>query len=258
MDAGPAGTTITSHHQYVTDGMSASELDPAPMVMFNRWFQDALRAGVTEPEAMTLTTTSLPKAPAPASGSSGVNKSSWRIDAPRPSARTVLLKRADEQGFQFFTNYGSRKGEELAANPWCALTFYWPTMHRSVRVLGRAERLPRDVSKAYFDSRPVGSRIGAWASPQSQAIASRDALQELVHKAEKRFGVTSDASDETNVPLPDHWGGFLVIPDEIEFWTGRANRLHDRFRCVLPLTLTQLCPQPAFNGTCVGRIVLDD
>lgn len=209
------------------------------MAMFQKWFQHALEVGVPQPEAMTLSTTSLPQAPAPASSSSMQDKTKWSVSKPRPSARTVLLKGADDRGFYFYSNYTSRKGDELAANPWCSLSFYWPTLHRSVRVLGRAERVPKDVSQAYFDSRPIGSRIGAWASPQSQVIPSREALENLVAACEREF---KHPTEESKVPVPDHWGGYLVVPDEIEFWTGRNNRLHDRFRYVrdphsdLPLT----------------------
>jgi len=224
----PGGTQITSHHQYHTDGLDASELEPTPMAMFQKWFQAAVDAGVTEPEAMTLSTTALPDVPGPADASSPIDKSRWRVQAPRPSSRTVLLKGADERGFFFYSNYASRKGDELAANPWCSLSFYWPQMHRAIRVLGWAERVPRSVSQAYFDTRPIGSRIGAWASPQSQVIPSRESLESLIAACQRNFD--NPTSDDAHIPVPDHWGGYIVVPDEIEFWIGRTNRLHDRYR----------------------------
>ncbi|WFD42625.1 pyridoxal 5'-phosphate synthase [Malassezia psittaci] len=227
---------ITSHEQYITDGMDASELEPTPMAMFTKWFEQATDAGVPEPEAMTLSTVAMPQAPAPASRSSSKDKQTWRMDAPRPSARVVLLKRADEDGFQFFSNYESRKGDELASNPWCSLTFYWPKIHRSVRVCGRAVRLTKEESQAYFDTRPLGSRLGAWASPQSQVIASREDLRKRVSNYEEKFHVPpavvvdSKVPFDQFIPLPPYWGGYRVIPDEVEFWIGRTSRLHDRFR----------------------------
>lgn len=228
MFVAPKGTQVTTHEQYLTNGMAESELLQTPMAMFQQWFQEAIDAGVPEPEAMTLCTTSLPDSPAPADASSPTDKSKWRVNAPRPSARTVLLKGADERGFYFYTNYASRKGDELAANPWCSLSFYWPQMHRAVRVLGCAKRVPRSVSQTYFDSRPVGSRVGAWASPQSQVISSRGALESFVAACERKFG--SPTNDDAQIPVPEHWGGYVVVPDEMEFWVGRKNRLHDRYR----------------------------
>ena len=211
------------------------------MALFSRWFHDAVKEGVPEPEAMTLSTTALPSAEPPAYETSAADKKAWRVAAPRPSARIVLLKQADENGFHFYTNYASRKGRELEANPWCSLTFFWSALHRSVRVLGRAQRLPRPVSQAYFDSRPLGSRIGAWASPQSEAISSRQELLDRVVAQERRFDVpdaalaTGDMPVDVKIPVPEHWGGYVVVPDEIEFWVGRVSRLHDRFRCARTL-----------------------
>lgn len=222
---------VTTRSQYYTEGLDADQLEAEPMRMFARWFEDAQKADEPEPEAMTLSTVALPQAPPPG-GNSSIDKSGWPVDAPRPSARVVLLKRADDAGFQFFSNYESRKGTELDHNPWCALTFFWSKLHRSVRVLGRVERLAPEESKEYYDSRPVGSRIGAWASPQSSVIPDRAELDRLVHDAEQRFG-------GADIPLPPHWGGYRVVPDEIEFWMGRPNRLHDRMRCVVA---DQLCP----------------
>lgn len=231
-------SAVNSHNQYITDGIDRNDLDGSPIRQFDKWFKEVStspasgdgKPPVAEPEAMVLGTTTLGERGGP----------------PRPSSRVVLLKRVDDHGFVFFSNYESRKGAELAANPWASLTFYWREVHRSVRVLGRAERLTADESKAYFDSRPVGSRIGAWASPQSQVIPDRSALESRVRGVEERFGVPGAAGldgkweeQPADVPLPDFWGGFRIVPDEIEFWVGRENRLHDRFRCVSFLPLAQ-------------------
>lgn len=225
----PGGTSITTHAQYITDGLDESSLLPRPMDMFQKWFQEVQAAGVPEPEAMTLSTTALPDATPPAVTDQETDRAAWRVSAPRPSSRTVLLKGADELGFTFYTNYDSRKGDELAANPWCALSFYWPAMHRAVRVLGRAEKLPRDVSQAYYSTRPIGSQVGAWASPQSRVMPSRAALEERVQACERELkAVHGDAT----LPVPPFWGGYRVVPDEVEFWIGRESRLHDRYRYV--------------------------
>lgn len=176
-----------------------------PIEQFTAWFEQALHSEVLEPNAMCLATA------AP--------------DA-HPSARMVLLKGVDERGFVFYTDYRSRKGRELAANSQAALCFFWGELERQVRVVGQVERTSREESNSYFQSRPVGSRIGAWTSQQSSVLSSREPLeQELAHNQE-RF---SDGA----VPLPDHWGGFRVVPAEIEFWQGRSSRLHDRIQYVL-------------------------
>ena len=182
---------------------SLDEVDAgnAPLALFQRWLADAVAAGVPEPSAMTLATV----------GEDG-----------RPSTRVVLLKGADERGLVFFTNYGSRKGRELAANPHAALQFHWPERERVVRVEGVAERTSAEESDAYFATRPLDSRIGAWASPQSEVIASRGVLLSNAAKASARYGL--------NPPRPEHWGGFRVVPDTWEFWQGRRSRLHDRVR----------------------------
>jgi pyridoxamine 5'-phosphate oxidase len=140
----------------------------------------------------------------------------------RPATRVVLLKAADERGLVFYTNYRSRKGRELAANPVAALQFHWPELERVVRIEGRVEQTPAEESDAYFATRPLDSRIGAWASPQSEVIANRGVLVANAAKASARFGV--------NPPRPGHWGGYRVVPDTWEFWQGRRSRLHDRVR----------------------------
>jgi pyridoxamine 5'-phosphate oxidase len=172
---------------------------------FAAWFADATAAGLPEPNAMIVAT----------AGGDG-----------RPSARTVLLKGYDKDGFVFFTNYESRKGTELALNPYASLVFPWFPMQRQVIVAGEVERVSRDESSEYFDSRPRGSRLGAWASPQSRVLPGPEALDANLAAAAERFG-------DGPVPVPPHWGGFRVRPDTVEFWQGRSSRLHDRlrFRC---------------------------
>jgi pyridoxamine 5'-phosphate oxidase len=180
--------------------LDLADTDPDPVAQFHRWFEAARAAQVPEPNAMTLATV----------GSDGV-----------PSARIVLLKGADANGFVFFTDYRSRKGRELEAVPCAALVFFWPELERQVRLVGEVERVSRDESAAYFATRPRGSRIGAHVSRQSSVIPSRDALEAAEAEAEARFAVAVP-------PLPDHWGGYRVLPREFEFWQGRPNRLHDR------------------------------
>ena len=181
--------------------MEERDLDPDPLRQFERWFQDARGADLHAPEAMTLATAT-PEG--------------------RPSARMVLLKSADEHGFAFHTNYESRKGVELAANPRAALLFHWQPLGRQVRVEGLAERITADESKAYFLSRPLGSRLAAWASPQSRPLADRAELERRYAEAQERFG--------EDVPLPPTWGGFRLVPDAYEFWQHGEDRLHDRVR----------------------------
>jgi pyridoxamine 5'-phosphate oxidase len=172
-----------------------------PIAQFAAWYDAAVAAGVPEPEAMTLST-------ATPDG--------------RPSARVVLLRGFDAAGFCFFTNYRSRKGRELEANPHAALTFHWAMLERQVRIEGRVGRTSPAESDAYFASRPSGSRIGAWSSPQSEVIPDRAALESLF----ERF--RAEHPDDAAIPRPGHWGGFRLAPERIEFWQGRPGRLHDR------------------------------
>ena len=169
---------------------------------FAAWFADAAAYGLPEPNAMIVAT----------AGAGG-----------RPSARTVLLKEFDERGFTFFTNYESRKGSELAANPYASLVFPWFPMQRQVIVAGTVERVSRAETEEYFASRPRGSQLGAWASPQSRVLADRAAVEAGLAAAVERFG-------DGPVPAPPHWGGLRVRPETVEFWQGRSNRLHDRLR----------------------------
>jgi pyridoxamine 5'-phosphate oxidase len=186
----------------MTDGLTEDDLLPDPIALVQRWLMDAQAAGVEQHDAMTLATAT----------SDG-----------RPSARAVLLKGIDQRGFAFFTNYESRKGRELDANPYAALVLLWIPLHRQVRVSGRVERLSAEESDAYFATRPRGSQLGAWASPQSRPLPDRGELEARWAALEQRYAGLA-------VPRPAHWGGYRVDPDEIELWQGRANRLHDRFR----------------------------
>ena len=178
-----------------------SDLHPDPIQQFKTWFVAATQAGLPEPNAMTLATAT-PEG--------------------MPSARIVLLKEFSDQGFVFFTNYQSRKGKELIENPRAALVFHWPMLQRQIRIAGAIAKTSAAESGEYFHSRPLGSQLGAWASAQSQPIASRTEL-------EKRLQQVTDKFQQSPVPLPPHWGGFRLSPTTIEFWQAGAYRLHDRF-----------------------------
>ena len=192
---------LSAMRQDYREGILRKAEAPAdPLELFALWMDDAIAADLPEPNAMTLATI----------GSDG-----------RPAARIVLLKGVGPDGFRFFTNYDSRKGEELAAHPFAALVFLWLGLQRQVRVEGRVHRISGEESDAYFVSRPRGSRLGAWASPQSQSVSNREELEARLEAAEARFG-------EGDVPRPPNWGGYRLAADRIEFWQGRTSRLHDR------------------------------
>ncbi|MGH7581194.1 MAG: pyridoxamine 5'-phosphate oxidase [Gemmatimonadales bacterium] len=188
--------------EYARARLDERDVSRDPIVQFAAWFADALAAEVEEPNAMVLATASADGA---------------------PSARVVLLKGFDERGFVFFTDYRSRKGGELEINPRAALVLYWTELERQVRITGGVTRTSAEESAAYYHSRPLGSRLGAWVSHQSHPIPSRQALETGLREIERRF-----AGGE--VPPPPHWGGYRVRPDAIEFWQGRESRLHDRIR----------------------------
>jgi len=189
-------------HDYVAHGLLRSDLDPDPIKQFEKWFGEAAAAEIRDVNAMSLAT-------ATPEGT--------------PFARIVLLKAISERGFVFFTNYRSDKGQQLERNPQAALILFWIQLERQIRINGAVEKTSREESEEYFHSRPLGSQLGAWASSQSEAIANREALEAQLTEVTKRFegGV---------IPLPPHWGGYRVVPELIEFWQGRTNRLHDRFR----------------------------
>ena len=181
-------------------GLPDADSTSNPIDLFDRWFSDAKRSGLFLPEAMTVASATLDH---------------------KPSARMVLLKQVDQDGFVFFTNYGSRKANELDANPQAALLFHWPILQRQVRIEGPVQRVSAAESAAYFHSRPRGSQIGAWASRQSQLLDSPAELKSRVKDKEKEFG-------NEEIPYPPFWGGYRVIPERMEFWQGRPFRLHDR------------------------------
>lgn len=182
--------------------LELAEAAADPLSQFENWFDTALKTpGISEPNAMTLATAS---------------------KTGQPSARIVLLKEVTAGGFCFFTNFESRKGAELAENPFAALVFWWPPLERQVRIEGKIEKLTASESEKYFQSRPKNSQIGAWASPQSRLIAGREVLDEHMAKIELQY------FGKNILPLPPFWGGFRVVPERVEFWQGRSNRLHDR------------------------------
>lgn len=184
---------------YTKKVLSIKECHDNPIVQFERWEQEALHAQVNEPTAMNIATVS-------ADG--------------HPSARMVLLKEVNERGFVFFTNYNSHKGQDLATNPFAALTFFWAELQRQVRIEGRVEKISEQASDEYFASRPYTSRLGAWASEQSRPIENYKGLLTKAAKLALKYPL--------NVPRPPHWGGFVVVPELLEFWQGRTSRLHDR------------------------------
>jgi len=199
---------------YALHALDVGDVSADPIEAFRHWFDEALAAEVTEPNGMTLAT----------------------VDGRgRPVARIVLLKHVDERGFVFYTNYRSRKGRELDAAGSAALCFWWAELQRQVRIEGRVERVSAAESDAYFASRPRGSQLGAWASPQSTTLPDRDALERLFADVEDRF--------DGDVPRPDHWGGYRVVPDLVELWQGRQSRLHDR-----------LCYRRSDDGWTVERL----
>jgi pyridoxamine 5'-phosphate oxidase len=202
MASSPDPETLAAlRREYGDAGLDLPDLAPDPVAMFERWLGDAVDAPLHEPNAMVVSTVS---------------------GGGRPSSRLVLLKAVDERGFVFYTNYESHKGQDLEADPSCALLFPWHDLQRQVRVEGSAERVSQEESEAYFSSRPRESQLGAWASPQSAEASSRQALEQQYDEVEARF------ADDSDVPLPPQWGGYRVVPDTVEFWQGRKGRMHDR------------------------------
>jgi pyridoxamine 5'-phosphate oxidase len=187
---------------YLKSSLSEDDVAIEPFAQFSKWWEEAINAHIEEVNAMTLAT----------STTDGI-----------PSARIVLLKGFDENGFVFFTNYKSRKGREIEENPNVALLFFWKELERQVRISGRVEKVSAEESDAYFQSRPEGSRLGAWASPQSKAINNRQVIEEQLAAYQQTYHLQP-------IPRPPHWGGYRVVPDTIEFWQGRSSRLHDRIQ----------------------------
>jgi pyridoxamine 5'-phosphate oxidase len=185
---------------YTLQGLSVSDVNPNPFIQFKQWFDQAIAAQLPEPNAMTLATAT-PEG--------------------KPRARMVLLKGFDERGFVLYTNYNSHKGQELAINPQASLVFWWAELERQVRISGSVEKASESESDEYFYSRPLNSRLGAWASNQSEVIESREVLERRMQELQIKY-------QNQDVKRPPHWGGLRVIPTEIEFWQGRSNRLHDR------------------------------
>jgi len=191
-----------SRYEHIGKGLRRSDLNPDPIKQFANWFTTAIETGIDDVNAMSLATAGQ--------------------DA-KPSVRIVLLKSFDEDGFVFFTNYESEKGKQLEANPYAALGFYWIELDRQIRISGKVDKTSRKESQTYFRSRPVGSQLSAWASRQSAVLDGRRVLDARMEEMNERFA-------DKRVPLPPHWGGYRLKPDNMEFWQGRSNRLHDRFR----------------------------
>jgi pyridoxamine 5'-phosphate oxidase len=202
---------------YRAAALAEADVDQSPFIQFGKWFKEAVDAQLYEPNVMTLATADL---------------------AGKPSARILLLKAFDETGFVFYTNYASKKGEQLAQNPQAAMVFFWPELERQVRIEGTIVKVSAEESTSYFHSRPTGSQIGAMASPQSSVIPNRTILEERV----KELTATYQSQE---IPRPEHWGGYLLEPDLIEFWQGRPSRLHDRINYQLVegvWTINRLAP----------------